>query len=130
MADPIPGVSDSIREKAHRYLTSGKVQVAEVVAGTALRATVLVSGSGSDPYRVLVTGRAVHCSCPARVWACAHVVAALLVLEVTEPEQPATFGDDDTITALIDGPVTGDIIEHSVEEGPLTIEELDAFFST
>jgi len=108
MADPIPGVSESIRSKAHGYLTSGAVQVYEAEQEPTLRALVLVKGSAKDPYRVLISGRVVTCDCPARVWGCAHVVAALLVLEVPDPREQDAPGEEDPalsdeIDALLGG---------------------------
>lgn len=101
--DPVPGISDGVRAKAHAYLTDGRVQVVEA-SQDPLTALVLVSGSGDEPYRILVKGREVLCSCPARVWGCAHVVASLLVLEVPDAHEPTSLGEGgiDTLVELSD----------------------------
>jgi uncharacterized Zn finger protein len=80
--------------KAVRYLTEGRVRVAEV---SHLGIVAAVMGSAPDPYRVTFA-RLVGwgCDCPARVVECAHVSAVQLVTDpahLPDPPPPPTIDD-------------------------------------
>lgn len=70
---------ESIDEKGARYLAEGRVSIFEArrdPAGHLMDATLLVRGSGEEPYRVTCDGWGWLCTCPAYVTRCAHIAAA------------------------------------------------------
>jgi uncharacterized Zn finger protein len=85
----------SSEDKALGYLTQGRVCVRDV-SSDGISATV--RGSDPEPYLVTFTrllGWA--CDCPARVSACAHVMAVQLVTDshqLPEPVGPQPTRDD------------------------------------
>jgi hypothetical protein len=96
--DPCPGGAvpepKSIEDKARRYIAEGHVKVARV---TPTERIVHVQGSKEAPYVVRVLSNATICPCEAKTWRCAHVVAALLVVD--PPEADETVDELDKLLA-------------------------------
>lgn len=79
--DPCPGGASpdpkNIEQKARQYLAQARLKVVRVAPGDCV---ILVQGSKPDPYTVRLVGDVWSCTCEARTWRCAHVVAGMLVV--------------------------------------------------
>lgn len=119
----LPEVSASILAKAQKYLLDGHVTVTDVQhdvernGAAEYQAVVQVQGSDPSPYLVHVWGSIVKCGCPARVWACAHLIAALHVLDVPHP---AETGDPNlgstALSDLVGDPPSAETVQRIEEE--------------
>jgi uncharacterized Zn finger protein len=69
-------VSETIEEKARRYLGEGRVRI-RAVSTEVVEAEV--QGSGVAPYKTRREGRRWSCDCPAWQRQCCHVRAVRLV---------------------------------------------------
>jgi hypothetical protein len=67
----------SIEQKARQYLAQARVKVVRVAPGDCV---ILVQGSKPEPYTVRLVGDVWLCTCEARTWRCAHVVAGMLIV--------------------------------------------------
>lgn len=82
----------TVDEKAVRYIEEGRVKVVQVMRSSAL---VEVQGSEDEPYECTFGGIAWSCTCEARVFRCAHVVAASLVTKVSPTKRIGEVSDLD-----------------------------------
>lgn len=81
--------------KAHDYLTHGKVAVL-VMTGTRARLAV----EGHQQYLVdFNENSGWHCSCPATIDDCAHVIAAKLIVPLKVTQKPH-LGTGETVEKL------------------------------
>ena len=96
--------------KARQYLAQARVKVVRVAPADAV---VLVQGSKEEPYTVRLVGDVWTCTCEARTWRCAHIVAARLV--IPDDMEVAGFGPqlDGELNTLLDEPsvVAPDTVE-------------------
>lgn len=85
-------------EKAHRYLTEGRVKVVAVDASH-----THLEVQGTDLYEVTFRAGWV-CNCPARKPMCAHVIAAQLICPHREPRGGTTIStvESDLAQFLLD----------------------------
>jgi uncharacterized Zn finger protein len=112
--DPCPGGASpdpkNIEQKARQYLAQARVKVVRVAPGDCV---ILVQGSQPDPYKVRLVGDVWMCTCEARTWRCAHVVAGMLV--VPDGMAIPAFGPqlDGELNTLLDEPsvVAEDVVE-------------------
>lgn len=105
---------ESVTEKAHRYLTEGRLTVGRVDG-----VSVLARCRGGDGT-VYTLGRdpeqGVFCGCPARV-ECAHLAALRLVVDV-----PATDGAAVDEWAALDAAAELDMLDRQTEERSATVD--------
>lgn len=85
-------MSESVDQKAGRYLAEGRVAV---LRKDFFKGSFSVSGSDEEPYSVLFDGDW-SCNCQARVLECTHIVACKKIasFEHIKP-QPLSSSDDD-----------------------------------
>lgn len=124
-----------IEDKAMKYLATGRVRAARVEPGYAL---VLAYGSADQPYHVENRMGVWVCDCPAQVSYCAHVVAALRIIDESALVSEDSDGTgQDTIPSVVVQPPAPDepdddlvdLLSRSVAEtSPLreVVEEAEA----
>lgn len=93
-------MSESVQQKADRYLTEGRVRVVRVTDESAY---FEVWGSRSTPYKVH-GGADWLCNCEARVPDCAHIKACRKVVKLSAPKIPQLVDPGDDLTSLLTPP--------------------------
>jgi predicted nucleic acid-binding Zn finger protein len=96
-------MSETIDQKADRYLVEGRVSVSLVNES---KGAFYVSGSDDTPY-VVNFGGEWTCNCPARVTQCAHIVACQKITHFV-PKHTTSFNDKSSdLSKLIEDALKG-----------------------
>lgn len=91
--------AETIEQKALRYIQEGRVKVISLAPGDI---TVSVQGSSPTPYLVRFVNGVGVCPCPARVWRCAHVYAASLVVDESAIDAQGEPDDLDLLLGTVE----------------------------
>lgn len=95
-------MSEATEKKAAKYLSDGKIKVKQVMGDFG---EFLAYGSGDEPYTVRYVGQVWSCSCPAHKIRCAHVIACMVITDMTSTGH-VRLGDDEDLDALLSTPST------------------------